>query len=136
LFKNKGYINNFMSEAADTAKKNANYISFGTITFLIGILVASLTMYTFMEGRIAKEVQESMRLAQLEQQVKSDKQAASERHKAIKDQIWVSDQNVKSQMLDFSNRIGTLEARVSSFPQGQMGSPILKSFNVKETTDK
>jgi len=125
-----------MSEASDTAKKNANYISFGTITFLIGILVASLTMYTSMEGRIAKEVQESMRLAQLEQQVKSENEASAERNKALKDQIWVSDQNVKSQLLDFSNRISTLEARVSSFPQGALGSPMLKSFNVKETTDK
>ena len=89
-----------------------------------------------MEGRIAKEVQESMRLAQLEQQVKSENEASAERNKALKDQIWVSDQNVKSQLLDFSNRISTLEARVSSFPQGALGSPMLKSFNVKETTDK
>ena len=124
------------NDILDESKRKA--IGFGTITFLVGIMVASITMFTFMESRIAKEVQESMRLAQLEQQVKGEAQVNKERFKTLKDTVWASEQNVKTQLMDFSNRISTLESRVSSIPTGGFNRPpaIVPTLSVSESTDK
>jgi septation ring formation regulator EzrA len=96
----------------DEQKKKA--IGFGTITFLIGIVIASITMFTFMESRIAKAVQESMRLAQLEQMVKSDREVSKERHKSTNDKIWTNEQNLNRTLLDINNKMNSLEAKVIS----------------------
>lgn len=104
------------------SKKKA--IGFGTITFLIGIVIASITMFTFMESRIAKEVQESMRLAQLEQKVKSDGEVSKERHKSINDKIWTNEQNLNRTLLDINNKISALEARISSLSSGPNLNPL------------
>ena len=94
-----------------------NAISFGTITFLIGILVSAITMYTFMEKRIEKAVSESIKLGLIDQAVTSNKAAAEERHKNLKDQIWQSDQDNRQKFLELNNRIQNIEIRRQTINQ-------------------
>ena len=119
-------------EILDESKRKA--IGFGTITFLVGILVASITMFTFMEGRIAKEVQESMRLAQLEQKVKSQKEAIDEKHNFLSDKVSIIEDNMFSKirdveknvynaMQDVHSKIFTLETKIQSIPVGIPPTP-------------
>ena len=104
-----------MSELSDSRR---NAISFGTITFLVGIVVASITMYTFMEGRIEKAVKQSMKLGQLEQKVESSEASNHERHKTLKDQIWANKQDADRARMEMSNKISILEAKFQSIPMG------------------
>ena len=111
-------------EILDESKRKA--IGFGTITFLVGILVASITMFTFMEGRIAKEVQESMRLAQLEQKVKSQKEAIDEKHNFLSDKVSIIEDNMFSKIRDVEKNVyNELQNNLMLFYTGQTRSASL-----------
>ena len=102
----------------DNSRRTREAISFGTITFLIGIVIASISMFTFMEGRIEKTVKQSMLLAQTQQKVESAEASNQERFKSLKDQIWANKQDTDRTHLEINNKLSTLEARVQSIPMG------------------
>lgn len=88
-------------------------IAISSITFLVGILISAITMYGFMEARIAKRVRESMRLSAVESDVSANEKANKILYNSLKDQIWTNDQNFKAQFSDISKRLSSIEARIN-----------------------
>ena len=78
-------------------------IALSTITFLVGIIVSAGTAFGFMEGRIEKRVRETVRLTQLEVEVKAQKEAA-----------WVQNKAQSAVVSDLQRRLSLVETRVSN----------------------
>ena len=97
---------------ADVEKntQNKQVIPISVISFLVGIVISSGTMFTFMESRIEKRVLQTEKVARLE-----------ERLQALKDVTWESNNSQSSKFNTLSNRILVLEAKSNKYHASNEG---------------